>query len=82
MANHYVATHPASAFRQRLLLRALTPAGRVGVMNRDVTFREDGRVRTETLADRKALRALLRTHFGFDLPEAETIAVPTIDAWG
>jgi N-hydroxyarylamine O-acetyltransferase len=81
MANHYVATHPASAFRQRLMLRALTPAGRVGVMNRDVTYREEGRVRTETLADRKALRTLLRVYFGFDLPEVETLKVPTVEAW-
>jgi N-hydroxyarylamine O-acetyltransferase len=81
VANHYVATHPASAFRQRLLLRALTPAGRVGVMNRDVTFREDGRVRNETLGDRKALRALLRAHFGFDLPEVEAMKVPAVEEW-
>jgi len=81
MANHYVATHPASAFRQRLLLRALTPAGRVGVMNRDVTFREDGRVRHEMLADRKALRALLRTYFGFDLPQVEALKVPAVEEW-
>lgn len=81
VANHYVATHPASAFRQRLLLRALTSAGRVGVMNRDVTFREGGCVRTETLSDRKALRALLRSHFGFDLPEVEAMKVPTVEEW-
>jgi N-hydroxyarylamine O-acetyltransferase len=81
VANHYVATHPASGFRQRLMLRALTPAGRVGVMNRQVTFREHGRVRAELLADRKALRALLRAHFGFDLPEAETITVPSVEGW-
>ena len=81
VGNHYVATHPASGFRQRLMLRALTPRGRVGVMNRDVTFREDGEVRTEQLADRKALRALLREHFGFDLPEVETMTVPTIEDW-
>ena len=81
MANHYVSTHPASGFRQRLMMRALTPRGRVSVANRDVTFREDGVVRTEQLADRKALRALLREHFGFDLPEAETVAVPTVEGW-
>jgi N-hydroxyarylamine O-acetyltransferase len=81
VANHYVATHPASGFRQRLMLRALTANGSVSVMNRDVTFREDGATRSEQLADRAALRVLLREHFGFDLPEAETLVVPSIEGW-
>jgi N-hydroxyarylamine O-acetyltransferase len=81
VANHYVATHPASGFRQRLMLRVLTPGGSIGVMNRDVTFREDGTTRSEVLADRAALRTLLREHFGFDFPEAETLVVPSIEAW-
>jgi N-hydroxyarylamine O-acetyltransferase len=81
VANHYVATHPASGFRQRLMLRALTASGSVSVMNRDVTYREDGATRSRQLEDRAALRTLLREHFGFDLPEAETLVVPTIDGW-
>lgn len=81
VGNHYVATHPSSGFRQRLMLRAMTRRGRVGVMNRDVTFREDGVTRTEQLADRRALRDLLREYFGFDLPEVETMAVPAIEGW-
>jgi N-hydroxyarylamine O-acetyltransferase len=81
VANHYVATHPDSAFRQRLMLRAITPDGRVSVMNRDVTWRTAGGARTARLGDRAALRALLREHFGFDLPEAETLTVPTVDEW-
>jgi N-hydroxyarylamine O-acetyltransferase len=81
VANHYVATHPASAFRNRLLLRALTDRARVGVMNRDVTIHEDGRSFTRELADRKALRALLVEYFGFDLPDVETMRVPSIEAW-
>lgn len=81
VANHYVATHPASAFRNRLLLRALTDRGRVGVLNRDVTIREDGRSRSFELADRRALRALLADYFGFDLPDVDTLRVPAIEAW-
>jgi N-hydroxyarylamine O-acetyltransferase len=81
VANHYFATHPASGFRQRLMLRALTPNGSVSVMNRDVTFRAGDATRSEQLADRAALRVLLRDHFGFDLPEAETLAVPSIEGW-
>lgn len=81
VANHYVATHPASAFRNRLMLRALTDVGRVSVMNRDVTITDRDASRTLQLADRRALRALLTRHFGFDLPEVEALRVPSIEAW-
>jgi len=41
----------------------------------------DGAARTFQLEDRKALRSLLRDTFGFDLPEAEMLAVPTVPEW-
>jgi N-hydroxyarylamine O-acetyltransferase len=37
VANHFTATHPASAFVNRLMLRALTSDAYVTVMNRNVT---------------------------------------------
>ena len=81
LGNHYTATHPASPFRNRMMLRALTPQGRVSVMNRDVTVREGDAVETRQLADRAELRALLADHFGIDLPEVERLRVPTIPEW-
>lgn len=81
VANHYVATHPDSPFVNRLMLRALTDRGRVSAMNCDVTFREDGALRTRKLADRRALRELLADSFGFDLPEVERIRVPSVAEW-
>lgn len=36
---------------------------------------------TTQLPDRTALRALLAEHFGFDLPEVETLRVPSIPDW-
>ena len=39
VGNHFTATYPSSPFVNRILLRALTPDGRVSVMNRDVTIR-------------------------------------------
>ena len=81
VANHYIATHPASAFRNRLLLRALNDRGRVSVMNRDVTVVDESGTRTSQLPDRAALRALLAAHFGFDLPAVESLRVPAIDEW-
>lgn len=81
VGNHYTSTYPESAFVNRLMLRALTDDGRVSVMNRDVTIRSRGEARSLRLADRRALRALLAEDFGFDLPEVETLRVPTIDDW-
>jgi N-hydroxyarylamine O-acetyltransferase len=81
VGNHFTATFPDSPFRSRIMLRALTPGGRVSVMNRDVTIRRGDAVETAQLADRAALRALLQRHFGFDLPEVETLRVPSIPEW-
>jgi N-hydroxyarylamine O-acetyltransferase len=81
MANHFTSTWPDSPFVNRLMLRALTPDGRVTVMNRDVTVRRGAASETRELADRRALRRLLVEHFGFDLPEAERVRVPTVAEW-
>ena len=81
LGNHYTATHPDSPFVQRLMLRALTDGGRVTVMNRDATIWGADGPRATQLTDRRALRALLTEHFGFDLPEVEGLRVPAIPAW-
>ena len=72
MFNHYIATHPKSPFVNWIFLSAVTPEGRVNVMNWNVTFLRGADQSTATeLADRAALRGLLAEHFGFDLPEVE-----------
>ncbi len=81
LANHWVSTAAASPFVNRLMLRALTPGGRTSVMNRDVTVSSAGKTEKYQLADRKALRALLGEHFGFDLADVETLKVPMIPEW-
>jgi N-hydroxyarylamine O-acetyltransferase len=81
VGNHFTATHPSSPFVNRILLRALTRDGRVSVMNRDVTIRRGEAIETVELADRAALRHLLNAHFGFDLPEAAALRVPSIPEW-
>lgn len=81
LANHWIATSPASPFVNRLMLRALTPEGRTSVMNRDVTVVCDGKTEKYQLTDRKALRALLARHFGFDLPDVERLRVPAVPEW-
>ena len=81
VANHYTATHPASPFVNRLLLRAITDDGYVAVMNREVTRLRAHETQTSRLTDRAQLQALLNEHFGFDLPEAGSLRVPSIDEW-
>jgi N-hydroxyarylamine O-acetyltransferase len=81
MSNHFKSTHPGSVFRQWIFASAVTQAGRVNVMNRDVTWVAGETETGSQLSDRQALRALLAQHFGFDLPEAETIKVAAIPEW-
>jgi N-hydroxyarylamine O-acetyltransferase len=81
VANHFTSTHPSSMFVNWILASAVTPDGRVNVMNREMTQLRGGEVATAQLPDRAALRALLAEHFGFDLPEVETLRVPGIPEW-
>ncbi len=81
MANHFTATHPASSFTSRLMARAFTADGRVSIFNRDVTIVRGRDTLTHQVADRAALRALVAEHFGFDLPELETMRVPAVPEW-
>jgi N-hydroxyarylamine O-acetyltransferase len=81
MANHFIATWSESPFVQRLMLRVLTKDGRVSVMNRDVTIARDGTLEKSQLKDRAALRALLDREFGIDLPEVETLRIPSVPEW-
>jgi N-hydroxyarylamine O-acetyltransferase len=81
LANHWIATSPASPFTSRLMLRSLTPERRTTVMNRDVTVLCAGTTEKYQLADRRALRALLGEHFGFDLPDVEQLKVPMVPEW-
>lgn len=81
MANHFTATHPASAFTQTIMMRAFTSDGEIRVRNRDVTLLRGAETQTYQLADRAALRALVAQHFGFDLPAIESMTVPAIPEW-
>jgi N-hydroxyarylamine O-acetyltransferase len=81
MGNHHVSTYPDSVFRQRLMMRALTPEGRVTVMNADATVWRGDEPEHVPLADRAALRRLLQSYFGIDLPEVDQLRVPMVPHW-
>ena len=57
---------------------AVTPDGRVNIMNRNVTRLRGDAATTTRLPKCAVLRALLCEHFGFDIPEVETLHVPGI----
>ena len=81
MSNHFASTWPESSFVNRIMLRAFTTDGSVSEMNRDVTIRRGNDTQLAQLADRAGLRVLLARDFGFDLPEVETMRVPSIPEW-
>jgi len=81
LGNHYTATHPASPMVNRLMLRALSPEGRVTVVNRDLTIWRGNIPATSVLSDRAALGRALADHFAIDLPEVERLRVPAIPEW-
>ena len=82
VANHWVATYPASPFINRLMMRAMIPGGRATLMNRDAVVRSDGETRRFQIADRAALRAFVRAYCGFDCAGLEGVRVPTVGEWG
>jgi len=81
VGNHFTATHRDSPFVNRIMLSARADDGRITLMNRDLTRWRGNEPQLTQLADRSALRSLLVTHFGFDLPEVETLRVPGIPDW-
>ena len=81
MANHFVSTFPTSPFVTNLMLRAITAAGRVSVFNRALTRRHDQSEEKHVLESRGALRKLLNEDFGFDLPDIESLRVPSVPEW-
>ena len=68
-------------FTQMIVASVLTAEGRINLMNQNVNYLLNGQARKETLASRSELRKFVQMHFGFDLPELETIAVPSLPGW-
>jgi len=81
MMNYYISSHPASFFTHNILASAVTQEGRVNIMNQDVNVVRNGVAEPAHIADRKALRSLVAQHFGFDLPELETMRVDGVPGW-
>jgi N-hydroxyarylamine O-acetyltransferase len=81
MMNYYISTHPSSFFTNNILASAVIREGRVNIMNQGVHIVRNGVAEPVHLPDRKALRSLVVQHFGFDLPELETMRVGAVPGW-
>ena len=69
VANWYTSTHPASLFRNHLLMERLAPGLRAALLDRHLTLRHaDGRVETSVLEDADALAATMDRVFGVTPP--------------
>ena len=76
MANHYTSTWPGSKFVQTLTAQRSWPEGRSILRNRDLTVREGGSVRTETIRDPDHLLQVLEREFGLSFPAGTRFTRP------
>ena len=67
---HYQQTSPDSSFTQKSVCSRATPDGRVTLSNGRLIITADGRRTEQAVASVAEYRALLQSHFGFDI-EAE-----------
>lgn len=81
MMHYYLVSHPNSFYTHNLVASAMTKDGRINITNQDANFIRDGAAKPVQLPDRKALRVLVAEHFGFDLPELETMKVDGVPGW-
>lgn len=72
VANHYVATHPASAFTFTLRAARILPHGRLTLLDRRLTEHRLGETsQQEEVEDDAALRAVLASRFGIALDDGQ-----------
>jgi N-hydroxyarylamine O-acetyltransferase len=81
VANWYTSTHPASHFKNRLLVaRALPEGGRVGLLNRELSLRgRDGQAERRVIASPEALLDVLAEHFGLQFAAGTRFPCEALD---
>ncbi|MFT3706931.1 MAG: arylamine N-acetyltransferase [Archangium sp.] len=80
VANWFTSAHPQSHFRNRLLVaRALEDAGRVTLLNRELTVRTRNGVTTTVLQTPDELLATLSRHFGLEFPAGTRFDCSALD---
>lgn len=79
IANWYTSTHPASRFKSQVWVARATEKGRLTLLNRALTKREQGRAETCTLSSPDELLEVLRDAFGLSFPSGTRFPYPGID---
>jgi N-hydroxyarylamine O-acetyltransferase len=81
VANWYTSTHPASHFKNRLLVaRALPDGGRVGLLNRELSVRgRDGRAERRVIASPEELLDVLAEYFGLEFAPGTLFPCDALD---
>jgi len=81
MMQNYFATHPTSFYARNVVASAFTKEGFVNIVNEYASVIRPGKAQATHLTDRKTLRLFVAQHFGFDLPELETVKVDGVPGW-
>lgn len=76
MANHYTATWPPSAFRQRLIAQLPTPTHRIRLAGNVRTVADPDGVKDEQILTREEVLASLADDFGMELNDEERAGLP------
>jgi N-hydroxyarylamine O-acetyltransferase len=79
IANWYTSTHPASRFKERLLVARATPEGRLTLLNRTFTRREKDRVESHVLSSPSELLDVLAEAFGLHFASETRFVCPGLD---
>jgi N-hydroxyarylamine O-acetyltransferase len=81
VANWYTSTHPASHFKNRLLVaRALPDGGRVGLLNRELSLRQrGGQSERRVLSSPDELLAVLAEYFGLQFAAGTRFPCEALD---
>jgi N-hydroxyarylamine O-acetyltransferase len=81
VANWFTSAHPASHFKNRLLVaRALPNGGRLGLLNRELTVRKrDGSAEHHTVTSPDELLTVLDERFGLKLPAGTRFTCEALD---
>lgn len=80
LGNWFTSAHPASHFKNRLLVARATTTGRKTLLNRELKTRDaNGEATAQTLTTDAELLEALRTHFDLDFPEGTTFNCPGLN---
>jgi N-hydroxyarylamine O-acetyltransferase len=74
LSNHWTSTHPASRFKQNLIVNRITEDGRISLMNSAFTRTGDNEQSLNVVSPAQ-LGAILEGEFGFDFSDIEIAAL-------